>query len=344
MTEVDVAEEAPPPTDADASEAGPELVADDDPRLRALTLRVAALEDPDHRSGRLAELLKAMAPEVIAAAIDRAARRCNDPDQRLLYLSLIHVLLTVRQRPALTAGPLRGDAERQWPAGPEIARLIGAASRGGQDFAAALLRATLSDPGPYDGRPLPPHVSIEHLPLGTRRQQARGPRREQLVRLLCDTDPAVVELLARNPRLRQDDLMQVATNRRTHPWALWALMLSPRWLANAPISAAVAHNPVCPEWLLLALAPLLPGPTLLDVLRKRPLLGPEFVEPLRALHRGALRATLDARLLATLAVPVAVAWEVDVTLAAASEGEDSEEQPELDEALALALLVAERSR
>ncbi len=340
MSQDDVAAEAPLQPANLPSDPSPEPVVDDDPRLRALALRVAALEDPDHRAGRLAELLRAMAPEVIAAAIDRAARRCHEPDQRLLYLSLVHVLQTVRPRPALTAGPVRGDAERQWPAGPEIALLIGAASRGGHGFAAALLRATLDDPGPYDGRPLPPHVSIEHLPLGTRRQQARGPRREELLRLLCDTDPAVVELLARNPRLRQDDLMQVATQRRTHPWALWALLLAPRWLANAAICAAVAHNPTCPEWLLLALAPLLPSQTLLDVLRKRPLLGPDFVRPLRALHRGALGPTIDAREQATGEAPAAVAWEVEVSLGPALEDGGDEAQPGLDEALAQALQAA----
>ena len=263
---------------------------------RALAERIFGLDDPDLRCGRLAMLLHQLEPDLVTDAIETAATHVHDPVWRVLYLTWTQVLLIVRQRPNLPAGPLRAEHERVWPNALALARWTGSASRNNRRFCIGLLRGALQPPGRHDAKPLPPPVAIEHLPLGLRRERARGPKRELLVQLLVDTDPSVVELLARNPRLRQADIMRLATNRRTHPWALWSLMLAQRWLSDRGIPLAIAHNPVCPPWLLVALAPLLEATQLGDALRKRPLLGAEVLQPLAVLHGGALRTWIEARL------------------------------------------------
>ena len=263
---------------------------------RGLAERISGLDDPDLRCGRLAMLLHRLDPDLVTEAIENAATQVHDPVWRVLYLTWTQVLLIVRQRPNLPAGPLRAEHERVWPSSLALARWTGSASRNGRAFCIGLLRGALEPPGRHDARPLPPPVAIEHLPLGLRRERARGPKRELLLQLLVDTDPSVVELLARNPRLRQGDIMRLATNRRTHPWALWSLMLTQRWLSDRGIPLAVVHNPVCPPWLLLALAPLLDPVQLGDALRKRPLLKAEVLEPMVVLHGGALRGWIEARL------------------------------------------------
>ncbi len=263
---------------------------------RGLADRIFGLDDPDLRCGRLAMLLHRLDPDLVTEAIETAATQVHDPVWRVLYLTWTQVLLIVRQRPNLPAGPLRAEHERVWPSALALARWTGSASRNGRSFCIGLLRGALEPPGRHDAKPLPPPVSIEHLPLGLRRERARGPKRELLVQLLVDTDPSVVELLARNPRLKQADIMRLATNRRTHPWALWSLMLTQRWLSDRGIPLAVVHNPVCPPWLLVALAPLLDATQLGDALRKRPLLGAEVLEPLVVLHGGSLRTWIESRL------------------------------------------------
>ena len=224
----------------------------------AIVQSLMALQDPNLRLRRLARFLTEAPEQEVAPTIEQAARNAQSGQQREFYVTLVQLLLHVRPRPVLPGGPLPMP-ERQWLLSElRVANLIGAAVTGQLPFAARLLRDAFAPPRAGDERLLPPHPSIEPIPLGTRRERARLPRKDLLLPLLLDTTPSVVLLLAENPRIVQAHALQMATLRPTHPYALQALLMPLRWLADEKIAEAVARNPAAPAWLVLALAPLLP--------------------------------------------------------------------------------------
>lgn len=221
--------------------------------------QLAALPDPQMRLRRLARwLVEADAAEVVAE-LDRAAVGTRDsPLGRQFYLTLAHLVLHIRPRPTLPGGPLPMP-DRHWLL-PDVrlAALIGAATRGGHPFVARLLRDAFAPPNEADAHLLTLHPSVEKLPLGVRRERARLADREALNLLLLDSTPAVVVLLADNPRVVEAQALQMASLRPTHAYALQALLLSLRWLANERVAEAVIRNLAAPGWLVQLLVPLVP--------------------------------------------------------------------------------------
>lgn len=268
-----------------------------EPSLAAAALEraIVALEQEPMRVGRLASGVRAEDPLTIALLLERAACAATEPGARTCYLAFVAFALSVRPRPKLPAGPLQREHERSWPHAREIAAITGAASRARLRFVPGLLRELFHTPKAAEARVPPPHVTIEHLSLGVRRQRARQPAREQWRPLLVDVDPAVVELLALNPRLQVDDMVRLASNRNTHPWSLWSLLLSPRWRVRSEVLIAVAANPRCALWLLLVIAPLLPPRELGDALRRRSRLRADELSLFAGLHRGALDPWIEQR-------------------------------------------------
>ncbi|MEY3013235.1 MAG: hypothetical protein RIT45_1970 [Pseudomonadota bacterium] len=261
----------------------------------AIERAIVALEQEPMRAGRMASALRVEEPLAVAWMLERAATRTSEPGARTCYLAFLSMALAVRPRPRLPAGPLERDHERDWPHAREVAAITGAASREGVRYVPGLLRELFREPHPRESRVPPPHVTIEHMPLGVRRQRARRPEREQWRMLLVDVDPAVVELLALNPRLGNEDAIRLASNRNTHPWSLWSLLLAPRWRTRPDVLVAVANNPQCPLWLLLAIAPLLPPNELGNTLRRRHALRAVEVELFLGLHGGASDAWIADR-------------------------------------------------
>jgi hypothetical protein len=221
--------------------------------------QLAALPDPQMRLRRLARwLVEADAAEVVAE-LDRAAVSTREsPLGRLFYLTLAHLVLHIRPRPSLPGGPLPMP-DRHWLL-PDLrlATLIGAATRGDHPFVARLLREAFAPPSEADAHLLTLHPSVEKLTLGVRRERARLADREALNLLLLDSTPAVVVLLADNPRVVEAQALQMATLRPTHAYALQALLLSLRWLANERVTEAVIRNLAAPGWLVQLLVPLVP--------------------------------------------------------------------------------------
>lgn len=225
---------------------------------------------PDHnmRMRRAAEFLAIGSPALVVIAIEKAALESRDPVQRVFYGTLVHLLFTIRPRPPLPAGPLPLAQRELLPDDERIDELIGVARQLHARFTAVLLAAMWAPPHRYDDKLLPLHVTIDHLTLGHRRERARLARRSAFEPLLLDTTPSVVQLLAFNPRLRQDDAVRMAAMRPQHPWALWAILLNHRWLTSQMVREAVALNPYARTWTTFALAPLIGSERLGRVVQK----------------------------------------------------------------------------
>lgn len=247
---------------------------------------MASIAEPQMRLRRMAEFLSTGSPAVVVITLEKAALSTHVPAQRVLYTSLVHLLLTIRPRPALPAGPLPLEERALLPTEGHMDELVKVADQLRARFTHALLRQMWSPPDRYDHHLLPLHVTIDHISLGHRRQRARLADRERWKPLLVDTTPSVVQLLAANPRLREEEMVQMAAMRPNHPWALWAILLTFRWLANDRVREAVALNPSSRSWMVLALAPLL-GPRKVEEAVRKIRLPVEVLQALLPLFDGA---------------------------------------------------------
>ncbi len=259
--------------------------------MQRITKLISSISEATVRQRRLGLFLKEVDPVVAASAVEESALSTSDPFQKQFYLTLAHLLLTIRPRPPLPAGPLPLEDLSLLPGDEQISGIIDAARQVHAPFCATLLEQLWAPNQKEDARLLPPHLSIEHLALGTRRERARSPRRAVLEPLLVETTPSVVQLLARNTRMREPDIIQMAAMRPNHPYALWALLLNHRWLASDAVREACCRNPVAKPWMILALAPLLGVHKLREVVKKVRL-DNKLLSVMQPLYGGACERTI----------------------------------------------------
>ena len=99
----------------------------------------------------------------------------------------------------------------------------------------------------------------EHLPLplGVRRQAARGRNRDKIDRLLHDRDHRVIQLLLDNPLLTERDVIAIAARRPTRAEVLKTVASHKKWSSRYRIRKAIACNPHTPESIAIRLLPTL---------------------------------------------------------------------------------------
>lgn len=264
--------------------------------MQRITRLINSIPEPMVRLRRLGVFLGEGDPVMIASAIEESALASTEPNQKVFYLTLAQLLLTIRPRPPLPAGPLPLEERSLLPDNVQVARIIGAAQKVHAPFCAALLKELWRPHEKRDARLLPPHLSIEHLALGVRRERARSPKRTVFAPLLVENTPSVVQLLANNTRLREPDLVALAAHRPQHPYALWSILLNHRWLSSDLVREACTRNPAAKQWLIFALAPLLGAAKLNEVVRKVRL-EKDLLTVMLPLYRGAcerlIREALD---------------------------------------------------
>lgn len=111
------------------------------------------------------------------------------------------------------------------------------------------------------------------LTLGERKSLARSWRRDVIERMLADPSPDVVALLLANPHLTEDDILRIATARRSSGAVLQLVLRSRRWGCNGRVRRALVQNPRLPVPTALRLLGLLNRRELAEV-AKRPRLPP----------------------------------------------------------------------
>lgn len=194
------------------------------------------------RAARLAELVTATTPEQAAWLLDALATagRAGGPPFDLSLLAAVDLFGDDRL-------PL---AQR---------RSIGEAAEAlGLHACADLLLApegALGEEPANQPRPLVP--GTRPLTLGERKSLARTWKRDVLERLLVDPHVDVVELLLRNPRLTEDDVLRIATARRASAAVLRIVLDNRRWNCRPRVRRALIRNPNLPEAASLRLVGLL---------------------------------------------------------------------------------------
>jgi hypothetical protein len=123
----------------------------------------------------------------------------------------------------------------------------------------------------------PPDPKLEQVTLGHRKAAARGQRSPLLDRIIADPDPRVVHEVLRNPRLREWEVLAIASRRPCPEEVFRLLACSENWVQRPAVRLAMALNPHTPPQLALGLTVLLTGPEL-DEVRQRTRLHPAVRE------------------------------------------------------------------
>jgi len=212
----------------------------------ALLRRIASVEAPAARLALWAEALAAAEPAEAARLVDGAVRGAalREPAAAAAYLPLLDV---------------PGLVER---VGPGCLAAVVAAARVGDREGCLLL---LEHPGPPlvpEGLGPPPDPLLDTLSLGHRKAAARGRRSSLLDRILRDPDPRVIAEVLRNPRLREAEVLAIASRRPCPEEVFWLLLRSGGWLRRPALQRAVVHNPYAPPRLAVGLEVLLTDPEL----------------------------------------------------------------------------------
>jgi len=252
---------APGPSDGTGQGLAAELI---DPygaahdRLKALDDALTATLDSSLRLRRVARFVRETEPATLACLFETAARRSIEGGWRQVWVALAHWLLHARPRPRFPVGHWPVSDDELAPGGTHIAETIEAAVDLRLPWTSLVLRDAFARIAPDEARLLQLHPSVEKWSLGWRRERARAAETAHQAYLLLDSTPAVVQILAENPKTLEPHAVQIASMRPQHPWALQALLLQPRWLGNDRVCEAAARNTSTPAWLVLLLAPLLP--------------------------------------------------------------------------------------
>ncbi len=227
-------------------------------RLKLLDATLSATLDAGLRLRRVAQFIRETEPAVLACVFESAARGSIDGGWRQAWVALTHWILHARPRPRFPVGHWPVPDDELAPGGTHIAETIEAAVVLELPWSRLVLRDAFARIAPNEGRLLQLHPSVDKWSLGWRRERARMAETSYQAFLLLDSTPAVVQIIAENPKTLEPHAVQMASMRPQHPWALQALLLQPRWLGNDRVCEAVARNNSTPGWLVLLLAPLLP--------------------------------------------------------------------------------------
>ncbi|MGE0401585.1 MAG: hypothetical protein AB7T06_33090 [Kofleriaceae bacterium] len=242
--------------------------------------RLKAIRDARMRALALISALGEGEPEAwveTLAAIIARAHRVDDADAIEALETITHAMAdpslpyATRQR-LYAAAVERGHAS--------IARLFLSASP--PTASESQLKKQLAPERPLKptGRP---------LTLGERKALARTHKREDLLLLIRDPHPAVVEILLGNPHVTEAEILRIASFRPAVPEALAKIATHPRWSVRHAIKRALVMNPGTPLADAIRIATTLRTQELLELSTD-----PQLPEPLRR-HAADLAASSQRR-------------------------------------------------
>ncbi len=207
----------------------------------AVARRLARLPDPRMREAVLDHILEDLSPHQAAWLLDTLATvgRAGGPPFDLSLLAAVD----------LAGGDRISYARRS--------RIFQAAFELRLEAARELLFSDALVPDERAAAPRPLVPGTRPLTLGERKSLARSWRRDVLERLVVDPHADVVRLLLANPHMTEDDILRIATARRTTGSVLNLVVQSRRWSCRARVRRALIRNPRLPVSTALRLVGLL---------------------------------------------------------------------------------------
>jgi hypothetical protein len=204
--------------------------------------RLAVLPEPAMRAAALGEQLLARDPASAAWLLDALATagRAGGAPYDLSLLAAIELMSSDRL-PYADRRAIYEAAERH---NLEACKELLFSSQG-------------EEPDETAAAPRPLVPGTRPLTLGERKSLARSWDRNVLERLLGDPHVDVVELLLRNSRLTESDVLRIATARRASAGVLELILRARRWNCRQRVRRALLRNPNLPEAAALRLVGLL---------------------------------------------------------------------------------------
>jgi hypothetical protein len=199
--------------------------------------RLKALRDPRMRVLVLVQALREDDPTAWVQALATIIARAHvhdDPDALAALETITHAAADPALAYATRQGLYTAALAEHLPA---VARLFLVASP--QTVGAAQIAKSLAPERQLKptGRP---------LTLGERKSLARTHSREQLLLLLRDPHPAVVEILLNNPHITEAEIVRIAAARPAVPASLAAIASHARWSVQHAVKRALVLNPATP--------------------------------------------------------------------------------------------------
>ncbi|PLX45421.1 MAG: hypothetical protein C0609_03185 [Deltaproteobacteria bacterium] len=217
----------------------------DEARKRVIS--IGSITGGDARRSLWVELIGQSVPEFAALAIDVCVREAFDELKiRLAWSALLDFSAVVER-----AGPGR------------FSEILRAANAIGLEGPPLILEYSGPNRGADKLPPLPDPLG-DRLSLGHKKTAARGMRSHLLERLLKDPDPRVVREVLRNPRLREEEVLAIASRRPSSEELFNHLARATRWIVRQPVARAIAMNPYAPVRLALMLMVTLPDTVLAE--------------------------------------------------------------------------------
>lgn len=213
-----------------------------EPQPRVVASRLAALPEREMRAARLGELLVALEPPAAAWLLDSLATagRAGGPPFDVALLAAVDLAGSTELLPY--------DRRREIFEAADAHQLRGCKE---------LLLTESQHDASRGAKPRPLVPGTRPLTLGERKSLARSWDRQTLERLLTDPHQDVVELLLRNPHVTEDDILRIATSRRSSAGVLGLVLKAKRWGTRPRVRRALIRNPNVPLATALRLVGLL---------------------------------------------------------------------------------------
>ena len=208
---------------------------------RDVAVRLAVLPDRRMREAKLADIVQALAPGEAAWLLDALATagRAGGPPFDLSLLAAVD----------LSAGERLPYETRR--------AIFEAADACGLEACKELLLTIDDIEDERAARPRPLVPGTRPLTLGERKALARSWRRDVIERLVTDPHADVVALLLGNPHVTEDDILRIATARRSSAAVLNLVLQSRRFATSPRVRRALVRNPKLPVASALRLVGLL---------------------------------------------------------------------------------------
>jgi hypothetical protein len=221
-------------------QSDPMPVPPDEMSVEDLVAPLSKIRDVVQRSHALAGRLKLLGDAAVLEAIRIIRERAVEGNDvyRSLYNGLLcsNVLIEVL-------------------GGPRTSELVEKARDAGEFAIVALLMDIPSEMA--DETPFQPFLdpNLREVPLGARKELARKPDFKLIERIAKDQDHRVIGNLLNNSRLKEIDVVRIASTRPVSALVLEEIFGHPRWISRYPVKKAIILNPYAPLTMALRLLP-----------------------------------------------------------------------------------------
>ena len=208
--------------------------------LARLQRAICGLSEPAGHPNAVAREFFRAGPQVAVEALHRLHEGLSDGQARGAYMGVLRLFISPKELPYHLKQPM----------------YVYARQKGYLSIAYCFLRPPAQRKR-GSGECLAPDPPEGDKTLGERRTLARSLDRHVITRVRRDPDPMVVKNLLKNPRLKEEDVVRIASSRPVRAQVLVDVAHHRTWLNAPKVQLTLALNPYTPTHIAVAILPLL---------------------------------------------------------------------------------------